>query len=133
MHVVRTFPYTIYMKHEKIPKSEKLEERFPNYDIEQHERKRVENPQKIAKKYGIEVDEYGEFFEIPQYDESGKEIRRDKIPTWDKIHLEEEEGSLSSNTFVPVELAIQAIKKYPELGLREGAAKIEEEHEKQKK
>src|SRR3989344_1792285 len=80
----------------------------------------------IASDLGVELDKEQEHFVIPVYDEQGKEIRRELVPTWKTIPLATEKGK-QKDPPMPIETVIKAIKKYPNLTLREAAKKLESE------
>jgi hypothetical protein len=87
-----------------------------------------------AKKFDILLDEGGEHFVIPVYNAEGKEIRKeklsirlDKIPT--KVGMVEKDGKkfMMATESAGIEAAIEAVKRYPDLPLREAVKKVEQE------
>lgn len=93
-------------------------------------RKRQEWARGIAAELGVEVDEGAQHFVIPIFDREGKEIRKEFLPTWEKIPMKpimNEPEEIKKG--VPIRTAIEAIKKYPEMNLREAVQKLKEEKE----
>lgn len=84
----------------------------------------------LAKELGVEVDKGVQHFVIPIFDKDGKEIRREFLPTWERIPLKpliNEPEEIKKG--VPIRTAIEAVKKYPEMNLRDAVKKLKEEKE----
>ena len=93
--------------------------------MEQH--RRQEWGENIAKKFGILYT--GEFFVIPQFGTDGKEIKRTHANAWEKIRFWTDDKIEES---VGIENVIEAIKKYPDVELREAVKLIKQENNQNK-
>jgi len=93
-------------------------------------RKRQEWARNIAAELGVEVDKDAQHFVIPIFDKDGKEIRKEYLRAWEEIPLKpsiNKREEIKKN--IPIRTAIEAIKKHPEMNLRDAVKKLEEEKE----
>jgi hypothetical protein len=79
--------------------------------------------EKWGKEIAKEFEEFGvkyigEFFEIPHYDEQGKELKRTRVHAWEKIPLWSDDGKRVVQN-VDIKQVIKAKLKYPNMGLHE--------------
>ena len=88
------------------------------------QRDRQEWGENIAKEFEIEYS--GEFFEIPHYDKTGKEIKRTRIHAWDKIPFWSEDGKKMVDS-ADIKDVIRAILKHPEMELRQAIKQTKKE------
>lgn len=89
---------------------------------EQHARQ--EWGKNIAKEFGIEYT--GEFFEIPRFDETGKETGRTHIHAWDKIPFWSDDGKKIVYS-ADIKDVIRAVLKHPEMELRQAIRQTNKE------
>lgn len=95
---------------------------------EQHKRK--EWGEDIAKKFGVIYT--GEFFEVPRFDNTGKEIGRTHVHAWEEIPFWSNDGKEIVER-ADIENVIAAILKYPETELREAIKRVEREEKNNKR
>ena len=84
----------------------------------------------VANRLKVNLSEGEEFFEVPIYDDEGKETRVEHIPTRINVPIIGERGVEVAS--IPPDEAVEAIKKYPNESLLTAWEKLKAENEKQK-
>lgn len=76
-----------------------------------------------AEELGVEYTEKDvEHFQIPVYDEEGKEIKRHLLPIWEKIPIMDRNNKIIDN--IPIDDAVEALKKFPNDSLVKAVEKL---------
>ena len=94
-----------------------------NMGVEEYEA-RKQWAVKTAKDLGIEYhkDTDPDHFQIPFFDDTGQEIRREFLPTWDAVPLQDASGTIQKPA--KIEETVAAIKQFPNENLHSAITKL---------